>query len=1172
MKTNWTPAQDRAIHANGGSLLISAAAGSGKTSVLVERIIQKITGGESPSSIDRILAVTFTNAAAAETKERILLSLQELSRKHPDDQNLIKQQLLLQSAPVSTIHAFCLDLIRQNFQSLGLSPDFRVSDEGEADVIKELAMTRLLQNKYEEKSERFIRVCDIFCNKSDRPLINVLLKIYSFTRPLPFPEEWLNGILTETAQNCPIGETKAGGSVLLYAKQLCEFLKLDLQRHMLRAQADAQLEEAYLPALRQLYSFIEKLENAAIDRDYESCRKMVLAFESPKLSALKNFSDEDLKKSIQNSKNEISKNISKRLKEYFCADNKQNMEDNAAVLPVLSELFELVSQFESGYKAVQKEKNLIDFSDIEHYALKLLVSLKDSGEEFSVQKTPLCLEISEQFDEIMIDEYQDTNQAQDMIFTALSKDTENLFLVGDIKQSIYRFRHAMPEIFLKKMTGLNEFERTFPAKITLKHNFRSRAELTEIINFIFRQIMSETVGEMVYNQEHELVAGADYPEALGPALELHWIEKDGEQEISEPEHAAQVISDMLKDGFCVKDGGEQRACKPRDFCILLRNKTAMQKYVQALQVRGIPCWSDIGKGYFKAQEVTVLLNLLRVIDNPLLDIPLLSVLTSPVFGFNPDELAEIRKDSKKESLYQSLLLSSCDKALSFLKQFDTLREKAVILTADRLINEIFEQLDFDLIWQIMDHGDMRVANLRMLSRLALDYEKAGYKGVGGFIDFIDRQIARGVDMAPAGILSEQADVIRIMTIHHAKGLEFPIVFLCDTAHKFNTDDLTQPVLCNHRLGIAIKRIEPENFKSMTTLAYQGTKLEIERAQKSEEMRLLYVALTRAKEKLVVTARGSSLKEVAERFSMYTEPQAIQAAVYHTNSFADWILLGIITHPDFNLSTRLNGTLIEVKKVDSSKYENESIAEKTGKERAKPDVKIILKLKETLEKKYPHIAQTTLPARVSVSELVHDGQSEIRLKVPVFAVDANNETETAAAFRGTAAHAFLQYADFALARENLEREIQRLCKQSCLTEKQASVISRSALESFLNSNLMTRMLNSSAVYREFRFTYHIFAEQNPEGLVVVSNEADAERILLQGMADCIFEENGSMVLVDYKTDRVNDEQTLLERYKKQLELYADAVAESFGLPVLEKIIYSLHLKKKIHVFKKTLDKN
>lgn len=1177
----WTKEQQAAISAKGGAVLVSAAAGSGKTAVLVERVIQILTDEANPCDADKLLVVTFTKAAAAEMKERINERLSELLLIQPDNRNLQRQKIMLSHAHISTIHGFCNDLIKENFYELdNISPDFRIADENEMYLLKNEAMQLVLEEFYKNASKQFFTLVETFsASRDDQRLISTILTLYDFIRSHPFPKKWFEEKLCAYREAQSVSKTVFAQILIDYAKMVIGY-GLDLVEDSLTAaQLDEKIWTSYEEALFCDKFLLEAIKNAIISEEWDAISATLKATEFCALKRLTGVTDEALKLKVLHNRKKI-KDIIGELTRLFYQDENQCLADLREIEPIISELFGLVEAFSRQVDDLKREKNIVDFGDLEHLTLKLLVRQTNCGFE----RTEIARNLAEQFDFVMVDEYQDTNEAQDLIFRAVSREEENLFVVGDIKQSIYGFRQAMPEIFLRRKQKYHPFSEkkvNYPAKIILDKNFRSRAGILAATNFIFAQLMSKTVGEIEYDKEERLALGAVYEEksALGVSpgdtdVEVKIIDMSGAPKegmnVCEARKIAKTIAKMIGEEYKIKDKDEYRPATYGDFCVLLRsaNKHAAD-FVEELKLCGIPAWADTSGSFFEAPEIATMLSLLKVIDNPIQDIPLISVLLSPIFGFTADDLSEIRLEEKDLPLYFALKRHSergNTRCKTFLNELNSYRNLASTWPSYKLIQHIYDKTGYTSVVQAMEDGQMRLNNLRLLLEYARSYEASGYKGLAGFIRFIEKLERQKIEMPAASANSANANVVNVMSIHRSKGLEFPICFLANCSRKFNKD--FGDILLNPDLGVGIKLLDRQHLRKYTTFQRDAVKLDLDKKSMSEELRVLYVAMTRAREKLIML---TSLKNPAATLSKLSlqilntakvSPYVVRSA----NSFSDWILMCALRHPSGQKLRELAGMSVELVIKDDTEWKIEIVSPdgdgniKTAEkplmepEESVIDEELLRKINRRLNYVYEYEELAKIPPKVTVSELVSQNNGQVANfdfdKRPAFL----SGVSLTPAQKGSALHGFMQFADFNRARENLEQEIKHLQECGFITKEQGESLNRTQLEKFLKSTLCSRILASPNVVREYQFTVNISASDVVPG---IDEKFAKENVVLQGAIDCVFEEGDNLVLVDYKTDKSESAEFFKKHYGKQLELYASAIKKYTGKTPAQNILYSFY---------------
>lgn len=1187
-KIEWSPDQLHAIEARGGTLIVSAAAGSGKTAVLVERCIRRLTDTERPCSADRLLIVTFTRAATAEMRSRLAEAVAEKLAEEPDNTHLQTQQMLLPSAQICTIDAFCGNLVREHFEELGLAPDYRMLDESEVSILLETALDETLEALYAEEDPDFLRLVELLATgRDDASIGDNILRLHTYARAYPSPEGWLRGALTL------YDDPSAAYRIL--SRSLTDLLDSWTQRwttaiELLRNERlpEGLSFDGTVESIRGYLTLLEDLRGLLRNEDWNG---FLAAIDGLNIPTLKKPSvPKDLKDSFSSPalalstawKSEFTNaKLKKALAAFPLRDPEDVQVDNDLLKPLAETLVAAVLRFDEAYTALKRDENALDFADTELLALQLLV--EDPGAEPFVRRE-LAETLREQFDEILIDEYQDTNKLQDTIFAAISRD--DLFMVGDVKQSIYRFRQAMPELFLAKKEAYPRYDETadtYPATVVLGENYRSRDGVLHAVNYTFGRLMSREVGEIVYDDSEKLYYGSKdrYLPRPEPDVECHIVVPDPEQDRVEAEaaHIARYIAGEIE-----RTKGSDRPLTYKDFAILLRSvKNTANIYRKVLTEAGIPVYAEQGAGFLETPEVMTMLSLLEVVDNPVKDVPLLAVLLSPVFGFSETEVAAMRAETRKGSLYKALLAaaeqgnSHCADCLDTLRKFRTL---AVSTGAGELLRHIYEETSYPAIAGAMRGGEQRTANLRQLLAFADSYDANSSYGLSGFVRYIDRLRTGGSSLNTAATLSPNANVVQIMSIHKSKGLEFPVCILADTNHQFNDSEIRRRLILHPELGIGLQGRQPDTGFTYPTLVHSAMKEAVLRSERSEALRVLYVAMTRAKETLVLTAsdaprKGSDKDPVESALSsaagkLYGGERVPPIEVLRSRTFYQWLLMAFLQHPDAGLlrARAADGPVDLLDTVGGPEaapirflIENGTPDEAAAADEAPvssdPDEALVGTIRARLDYTYPYADLSRSLSKRSASHLAEkpfstDYFAETRPE----SLSAHGMTP---AERGTCLHKFMQYADFAAAEADPEAEKQRLVDRAFLLEEEAGVVDAEKVRTFFRSDLAARMKKSPRVLREQKFAILLPASRFDKDLKGTSAE---EEVLIQGIVDCAFEEEGRMVLVDYKTDRVRDEEDLKSRYRDQLEIYKVALEEIFGLPVIEICLYSFALGREV----------
>ncbi len=1181
MGVNWTTDQRHAIECRKGSVLVSAAAGSGKTAVLVERVIRRLTDKDNPCSAEDLLIVTFTRAATAQMREKIGAAILKRLSEDPTDRHLRRQYMLLPFAKICTIDSFCNDLVRENFHALGISPDYSLLDNETAVIMKNDVCEAMLERAYEEDSDgRFSELSDMMSSgSSDEDFAKLIIKMYDISTAYPFPDLWLDSLIGEYSQP-DINKSRWGGIIKKYVCDMLDYCVSSSRDMMTAMESDPIVADAYGAAVQNDINMYAELREK-INSDWDEALEAFKTVKYMSLGRVPKGYESETKNVVTTARKKL-KDLLKKVPGIMCVSSEEHADDMRLLRDPVTKLIELVKQFGREYSAEKDKMNSADFSDILHRALNLLAVSDGSG---GYIKTDLARELSSHYVEILVDEYQDINEAQDMIFRAISADENNLFTVGDVKQSIYRFRQAMPEIFLRRRSTTHSFESgKYPLGITLGSNFRSRVGVTSCVNYIFRQLMSTEAGELEYDDSEALNAAAKYPERDTPDCELHVVTDKGNRADTleaQARYVAKYIERTVREGkMLVTKGGALHPASYGDFCILLRTaKNVSSVYANALSERGIPVFSPETGGFFEAAEISFILSLLRVLDNPVQDIPLAAVMLSPLFGFSAGELADIRASAKErleagetEPLYRSVAVSAdggSKKAAAFLKKIESLRRLSLTLSAGELVRRVCEETGFDAIVGAMPDGERRRLNVGLLCDYAEKYEAAGNLGLSGFIRFIDKVARTSGDLATAARPSENADIVRIMTVHQSKGLEFPICILADMQHAFNERDNTESVLISSSAGLGMKRRTEDGISVYDTASRRATVITSERMGRSEEMRVLYVALTRAKENLVmVTSVPNPEKGLAKvAVECGIGERANPFAVLRMNNFSDLVLTALMRHPAADELRKLSGVDVPIFLSEKDKFklkvvvsDSESFMTESANEQkiaAKPV--FFNEVQARLDYSDPRSVLSSVPAKRAASDGSERGinREYFASSRPAF-MSSGGLTP---AQRGTATHKFMQFSNYAAARAGIESELARLVDGGFLSEDEGKAVNIGAAKRFFMSPLAERIFASDNVMREKKFAALFPAKFfYPE----LTGEAAEEKIVVQGIADCVFVEDGKLVIVDYKTDTGVDAEALLDRYSAQLGIYREALSQALGMPVKETLLYSFFMNSTVKV--------
>ncbi len=1230
---NWTEKQKQVIETRNRNLLVSAAAGSGKTAVLVERILRLITDVPDPADLDQLLVMTFTNAAAAEMRERIFKAIEKRLEERPEDPHLQVQAALVPYAQITTIDSFCLNLIREHFGSLDLDPAFRIGDEGELVLLQGDVMEQLLEDHYEAADPGFLRFVETFASgKSDAGIEERILQVHAFARSHPFPEGWFEDCRRELDQE------EEGD---LEQTRWMAFLLADARRQLgeLEEQMEAAAEicredggpACYLPAIAQDLEMIRRLR--AGTGDYRSFLQELEAASFGRLAAARSKDIVPEKKEAAGRIRERAKKTVTALKElYGLGEPEQIRRDLKTSAEAVRCLLDLAEEFDRRYQEAKKDKNLVDFGDLEHCALRVLARRENGRLVF----TETADQLSRQYREILVDEYQDSNYVQETLIQSLSGERfgrPDVFMVGDVKQSIYRFRLARPELFMEKYHTYT-VEESGSQKIELRQNFRSRPEVLESVNYLFYQIMTEGLGNVDYTEDAALYPGAVFPpredpEGDDPCRTELILMDTGKQALgaldeeaydyTSREMEARAVAARIRQlvdpetGLPVWDGaaGKYRKAEYGDIVILLRSISGWSEaFINVLTQEGIPAMAETGTGYFDTVEVETVLAMLAVTDNPMQDIPLAAVLKSPAAGVTEEELAWMmaawkRRAEKGEdrgvyAAFRWLLETEeeirgiapglKDKLRAFDRQLQRFRRAAAVLPVHELLQRIYEETGYYDYVSAMPAGETRRANLDMLLEKASAYEKTSYKGLFQFIRYIHKLKKYETDFGEASAAGRYGSMVRIMSVHKSKGLEFPIVVLAGLGKGFNRQDVRGKILLDPDLGIAADSVDLELRVKAPTLKKQALRRKMELDSLGEELRVLYVAMTRAKEKLILVGTDRSLEKKLEKWGgepSWGTRQIPCTVLASAGSFLDWILMAAPWRSGrFQIQqvsaeelvgeavirrVQTDGSLEALRQLDLGRTYDEAV--KTA-------------LDGCFGYQYPYQADIDLHTVISVSERKKAGQEAegVRQMGPAPETESLGEgtEETAvsgsrqedrktrqeamerAARRGSAYHRALELLDFGKAEslEQLEEQLCRMEEENRMTPEARQLIRPEVLLRFTSSQLGRRMAKAQQagkLWRERQFVIGVSARQ-------LGLADSGERVLIQGVIDAYLEEDGGLVLVDYKTDRAapGQEAVLIERYRVQLEDYRMALEQMTGKPVKEQILYSLSLQKAIAV--------
>lgn len=1198
----WTKEQKRIIEVRNKNILVSAAAGSGKTAVLVERIIDLIKNGEE--NIDEFLIVTFTNAAASGMKQKIQKSLLSALQAEGGNREFIRKQInLLNKANISTIHSFCIDVIRKNFHIIGIDPNFRIGDTNEIEILLQESIDEVLENAYSQKSDGFIKLVEGFTkNRGDLELCDIIKEMYKFIQSFPDPLDWLKnsvdmlnmqerGLINSLwmkalHENIDMLLTGAEDSIKT-AKGLCE---------------DSDGPNAYLEAVKEDLYNIDTLRNV-LHEDFEKFLHAVHVINHAKLKALKGESKENCNeekqsdvKSLRDEYKKIIESIKKLIPDKKLAEFASEL--NYMHAP-MSSLYDIIKDLSDTFKAKKTEKAVVDFNDVEHYALEIL---KDSEIGGMYRK---------KFNYIFIDEYQDSNNLQEALIDKIKRGN-NLFMVGDVKQSIYRFRLADPGLFNKKYNsykpdyGFDEGEELPNIRVDLNRNFRSEKEILNGTNYIFKSIMSEKIGEVKYSEKEFLNCGTEFDSNSDNFIEIDIIDKNAEEEAEsdddlksmktaeiEAKFALQKIKDLMSEQIYVADKKEYRNIEYKDIVILMRSVSNWaQVFEETFSDENIPFYFDGGGGYFETIEIQVVLNMLKIVDNIRQDVPLLSVMRSQIGRFSTEELIKIRIFSPKltyiDAVYAYKNRGNDDLSLKlekFIVRVESWKKKCRYSHLNDFIWEILMETGYYYFVGALPNGNMRQANLRLLTDKAFEFENTSMRGLFNFLKFIEKLNISSGDMSTAKTLGENDNVVRLMSVHKSKGLEFPVVLMCGANKKFNKTDLAKNILRHNDYGIAPKYINPDERIYKETFPRIALKNVIKTENLSEEMRVLYVAMTRAVNKLIIIGSINKIESRAKRW----KKGPTQYNIYAGDSFMDWICMSLYNHKDFcdikksigehecNYDEDMLNTKWKIKRISLSDISCEEKNNNLDKIQRINDIKdfkclsnskFMQEINKRLNFSYGYKNSVNVPTKLSVTDIkmLSDNKIDtIKYKIPALRnipLFNKEESDFTKAEIGTIVHFVMQHLDIKndLSNGNIKKQIDHMINKKLLTEKEASTVNVDMIANFFNTEIGSRMIKSPDVRREIPF---VIKKQANE---IINHLDENDVILIQGIIDCYFYEGEEVVIIDYKTDDISQVSIdmVKEKYRPQILSYKEAVEKITGKRVKGCYLYLFDASQAIEI--------
>ena len=1124
-------------------------------------------------------------------REKILEAIYKKIEENPEDENLQKQIILLNKASISTIHSFCLDVIKNNFYEIDVSANTRIADDSEILLLQQEVIDDLFEEKYEEEDSNFIKLIKTYTKyNQDEVLKDLILRVYSYIQASPFPEEWLE----EQIEKLNIGDG-TNFSDTVWGKIITENANQILEDSILKLQ-NIRTKMTRFP---ELDKFTAKIEDDIDKYTYiqNNLSDWDTAVEA--INTLKNatwIKDQKITNDLKDEAKDVresTKDEFKKVKKLMNCSSEEAVQDIKYMYPILKMLKDLILEFSQKFYQRKREKNIMDFSDMEHLALKILVKKDENG---NIVKSEIAKKYENKFEEIAIDEYQDSNLVQEYILTSVSRGN-NIFMVGDVKQSIYKFRQARPKLFLDKydnykLDPVNGEDR----KIQLFKNFRSRSNILDFTNLVFEDIMSRELGNIEYNQDEYLNLGANFEEIqnqdykteleiLDLSEENDDIWKTDEEETEEEQEkvedvvlearfVARKIKELIDSKYQIIDKKTgRRDIQYKDIAILLRTSSGVANvYEKEISELEIPVYSDSSSQYLQSVEIETIMSLLRIINNPMQDIPLVTVMRSPIGNFTDNELIEIRMADRNSSFYEALLKSDLEKAHRFLALLKELREDEEYMTLDEWIWNIYTKTGYMNYVNLMPNGALRVSNLRMLFERAKQYEEASFKGLYNFINFIDKIKFNQEDLKAAKIIGENENVVRIMTIHKSKGLEFPVVILAGVGKQFNFRDLNGKILLDQDLGMGPQYIDSDRYIEFKTLAKKALAIKAKNEAISEEMRILYVALTRAKEKLIIVGRQkdvnkkmSEKQKLLEIYSTIDDNKINPYLLQKYKTYLDWLELIYLKEGVAN-TKNLFTVNINKREKTSVKIENEvediskKIIEESNKNNDEQEKE---KIKEILNWQYKHQSIEGIPTKTSVSKLKEKREQEVQITQEPKFINEEAKTKLTGAQKGTLIHLCLQKMketeEYNL--EKITELIEELKDKEIITEIEVQNIDKEKLLEYTNSQLWTELKQAKEIHKEHPFYINIKASRIYNQI----NKEDDEDILVQGVIDLFFiDKDDKLILVDYKTDYVQNENELVEEYKGQLDLYKEALEQSLNKKVDKMCIYSVYLNKLIEI--------
>ena len=1154
-----TNQQKQAVNDRGGKLLVSAAAGSGKTKVLVDRLMSYLTDPVAPANIDDFLMITYTKAAAAELRGKIASKLSQRIAEEPENRHLQQQLQRLYLTKISTVHAFCGDILREYAYRLDLPGDFRVADENECAELRAAVAEKVLEQAYETAAEnpRFCAFVDSQgLGRNDSRIPDILLKVYDSARCHLNPRQWMDKCLQMSiAEGTTDASETEYGTFLIH--RLWEYLDLQIPA-MESCAALAATMEGCEKASALLADTVFQLQALRECETWDQITKMK-DLDYGTLSFPRKNIDQDLVDRIKAVRDNLKKGLAKQVRP-FADQSAQVLSDLKSCSEAAKGLLELVEAFGQEYDRIKKSRRILDFSDLEHRMLDLLWGKSRSN------LSAVAVEIGSRFREIMVDEYQDSNAVQDAIYRGLSEKKQNLFMVGDVKQSIYQFRLADPGIFLEKYAAYvpaGEAVAGQGRKVMLSQNFRSSGGVLEAANDVFRTCMCPQVGGLYYGEDEALHEGLKHTPLGSPEAELYCVDVREDAYEEEAAFVAEKIRQMLADGSPVRDGDALRPVRPEDIVILLRSPGSCGYHFQrALERIGIRCTSGGGVDLLKTEEIGALRSLLQAVHNPRLDIPLIGAMASPIFGFSADDLARIRSANRNCCFYDALCRHEDTKSQTFLKTLGQLRSAVRKENLTGLLEEIWFRTGMDDVYAAMENGDQRRENLQIFFRLASDFAAGDQGDLGRFLEYLDRMEEKGLNTTGQDGVT---GAVSIMSIHKSKGLEFPVVFLCDLGRGFNMMDSQANVLCHKELGLGLSAVDNAKRIRYPSISKLAIAAQIRAEVISEELRVLYVAMTRPKDRLIMTYASGRLEKDLSELVLQLDVSGKEMLIREATCPGDWVLLTAIGRTEAGELFALGGYPKSITPGEpawkirvAQAPESVHAVREQAMDQSLPE-ELLDRIRAGLAFRYSHRAAVSAPSKQTATQRkgrVKDQEAaehtdaavifEKRWRKPAFIQkDADGRDY------GNAIHAVMQYIDYSACQDtvSVQREISRLVSERYITQDQAAMVDHEKIADFFRSEIGQKLRYGTSAIREFKFSILEDGEVYDEAL-------KGEQVLLQGVVDCALLEEDGITVLDFKSDRVTEAtvSSAAERYRTQVSAYAQALERIYGKKVKRSLLY------------------